>query len=150
MAHSYVCINVHYIFSTKRRQKIITSELQQRLWPYMAGIARENKMKALAIGGVEDHAHALLSLPSTLSIAQAIQLVKGGSSKWVSDTFEDLRDFAWQEGYGAFSVSISRVEDTISYIRNQREHHKKQTFKEEFVAILKRHGIKFDERYLWG
>jgi len=87
MAHSYICVHVHYIFSTKHRQKIITPELETRLWPYMGGIARENNMKALAIGGVEDHAHVLLSLPSTITIAKAIQLVKGGSSKWVSDTF---------------------------------------------------------------
>jgi REP element-mobilizing transposase RayT len=150
MAHSYVSIYIHYIFSTKYRRKIITPELQQRLWPYMGGIARENKMKPMAIGGIEDHAHLFLSLPSTLSIAKAIQLVKGGSSTWVHDTFPQFRDFEWQEGYGAFSVSISRVAQTIAYIKNQKEHHQKQTFEEEYLAFLKKHGIEYDERYLWG
>ena len=95
MAHSYISIYIHYIFSTKNRQKIIKSELEERLWPYMGGIARENKMKALAIGGMEDHAHVFLSFPSTLSISKAIQLVKGGSSTWVSKTFPEFKNFQW-------------------------------------------------------
>ncbi len=150
MAHSYTSIYVHYVFSTKNRQKIIQPELEKRLWPYMGGIARENKMKALAIGGVEDHSHVFLSLPSTLSISKAIQLVKGGSSTWVSKTFPEFKDFQWQEGYGAFSISISHIDNTVNYIKNQKEHHKKATFQEEYLAILKKHGIKYDERYLWG
>ena len=150
MAHSYISIYVHYIFSTKNRQKIIMPELEERLWPYMGGIARENKMKALAIGGVEDHAHVFLSLPSTLSISKAIQLVKGGSSMWVSKTFPEFKDFQWQEGYGAFSISLSHIDRTVNYIKNQKEHHKKATFQEEYLAILKKHGIEYDERYLWG
>lgn len=150
MAHSYLSIMIHYVFSTKNRNKIITSELEKRLWPYMGGIARENKMKALAIGGIEDHVHLFLSLPSTLTIAKAIQLIKGGSSTWVHDTFPDHKDFQWQEGYGAFSVSISHIDDTISYINNQKEHHSKQTFQDEYLAILKRHDIEYDDRYIWG
>ncbi|HDL17926.1 MAG TPA: IS200/IS605 family transposase [Bacteroidetes bacterium] len=150
MAHSYVSFMVHYIFSTKNRVKIITPELEERLWPYMGGIARENKMKALAIGGIENHTHLLLSLPSTLSIAKAIQLIKGGSSTWVHDTFPDSQNFQWQEGYGAFGVSISHIEDTIKYINNQKEHHHKQTFQEEYMAFLKKHEIEYDERYIWG
>ena len=116
----------------------------------MGGIARENKMKALAIGGDEEHAHVFLSLPSTLSISKAIQLIKGGSSTWVSKTFDEFKDFQWQEGYGAFSVSISHIENTINYINNQKEHHKKQTFQEEYLMILKKHGVEYDEQYLWG
>lgn len=150
MAHSYVSLKVHYIFSTKNRQKIITPELEQRLWPYMGGIARENKMIALAVGGIDDHVHLLLALPSTLSVAKAIQLVKGGSSKWVSETFPSHRDFEWQEGYGAFSISMSHIDDTIAYINNQKEHHRQQTFEEEYLAILRKHGIEYDERYIWG
>ena len=149
MAHSYVNILVHYIFSTKNRNKDISLDLQDRLWAYMGGIARENKMKALAIGGIEDHAHALLSLPSTISIAKAIQLVKGGSSKWVHETFPSHSNFAWQEGYGAFSIGVSQAENTIAYINNQREHHHIKTFKEEFLAFLKKHDIEYDERYIW-
>ena len=150
MAHSYISIYIHYIFSTKNRQKIIKPELEERLCPYMGGIAYENKMKALAIGGMEDHAHVFLSLPSTLSISKAIQLVKGGSSTWVSKTFPEFKDFQWQEGYGAFSISISHIDDTVNYIKNQKDHHKKQTFQEEYLAILKKNGIKYDEQYLWG
>lgn len=150
MAHSYICVYAHYVFSTKNRQKIITPDLEQRLWPYMGGIARENKMKALAIGGVEDHVHLLISLPSTLAIAKAIQLIKGGSSKWVTDTFPAHEDFEWQEGYGAFSISVSHIEATTFYINNQKEHHRTQTFEEEYKAILRKHGIEYDERYLFG
>jgi REP element-mobilizing transposase RayT len=141
---------MHYIFSTKNRQKTITPDLEERLWPYLGGIARENKMKALAIGGIEDHAHLLLSLPSTLSIAKAIQLIKGGSSKWVTETFPSHRGFEWQEGYGAFSVSISHIQNTVAYINDQKEHHRQQTFEEEYLAILKKHGIEYDERYVFG
>ena len=150
MAHSYICCYVHYIFSTKSRDKLIAPDLEERLWPYMGGIAREHNMKALAIGGTNNHAHLLISLPSTLSIAKAIQLIKGGSSTWVSDTFAKYKNFEWQEGYGAFSVSISHVDQTIVYIKNQKEHHKVQTFLEEYLAFLKKHGIKYDERYVWG
>lgn len=107
-------------------------------------------MKALAVGGIEDHAHLLLSLPTTISIAQAIQQIKGGSSKWIHETFPERRDFAWQEGYSAFSIGVSQVEDTVSYIRSQAEHHRRKTFQEEFLAFLKRHGIEYDERYVWG
>ncbi len=150
MAHSYTNILIHYIFSTKNREKIITSELQERLWPYMGGIARENNMKALAIGGIEDHIHLLISLPATLSIAKAIQLLKGGSSKWVHDTFPNHNSFKWQEGYGAFSVNISHVDDTTAYIKRQLEHHRKKSFQEEYVSFLKKHEIDYDERYVWG
>ena len=95
MAHSYSKILIHYVFSTKNREKIITVKLQERLWSYMGGIARENNMNALAIGGIEDHVHLLVSLPTTLSIAKAIQLIKGVSSKWVHDTFPYYDNFKW-------------------------------------------------------
>src|SRR5689334_11649872 len=139
MAHSFTSSLFHCTFSTKDRRNLITPDLQDRLWPYIGGIARDNGMKALAVGGVEDHAHVLLSLASTMAIAKAIQLIKGGSSKWVHDEFPKHKDFAWQEGYGAFSIGISQRETTIVYIQNQREHHKKTTFKEEFLAFLAKH-----------
>ena len=150
MSHTFVNALLHCVFSTKGRRRLITADLQERLWPFLGGIAREQGFKALAIGGVEDHVHLLLSLPATLPIAKAIQLVKGTSSKWVHDTFPKHRDFAWQEGYGAFSVGISQVDATIKYIRSQAEHHRKTTFQEEFRMFLKRHGIEYDERYVWG
>jgi REP element-mobilizing transposase RayT len=106
-------------------------------------------MKAIQIGGVEDHIHILLSLPSTMAIAKALQLLKGGSSKWIHETFPDQRQFAWQEEYGAFSVSVSQLDKTIEYIKGQAEHHRRMTFQEEFLALLKKHRIEYDERYLW-
>ena len=106
-------------------------------------------MTAKAIGGVEDHVHVLLSLPSTMAIAKAMQLIKGASSKWVHDTLPEHRGFGWQEGYGAFSLGISQVNRTVAYIESQAEHHRKQTFQEEFLAFLKKHNIQYDERYIW-
>src|SRR5438477_7036355 len=130
---SYISSYFHCVFSTKERRRLITPALAQRLWPFMGGIARQHKIKAIEIGGVEDHVHLLLSLPSTMAIAKAIQLVKGGSSKWVHEEFPEFKDFAWQEGYGAFSIGVSQVGPTAKYIDNQREHHRKQTFQEEFL-----------------
>ena len=150
MSHTFVNALFHCAFSTRGRRQLITAPLQSRLWPFMGGIAREHGMKALAVGGVEDHAHVLLSLPTTVTIAQALQVIKGGSSKWIHDTFPEHRDFAWQEGYGAFSIGVSQVVDTITYIQSQPKHHRKKTFQEEFLAFLKKHGVEYDERYLWG
>jgi len=149
MPQSLSRILIHLVFSTKERRRLITPTLQERLWPFLGGIARQNGMKAIEIGGMPDHVHILLSLPSTLSIAKALQLIKGGSSKWVHDTFPDQRLFAWQTKYGAFSVSVSQVEKIVKYIENQEPHHRKMTFQEEFIALLKKHRIAYDERYLW-
>jgi len=146
---SYISSYFHCVFSSKQRQRLITPELQDRLWPFLGGIARQNKMKAVEIGGVEDHVHILLSLPSTMAISKAVQLIKGGSSKWVHENFPEHRVFSWQEKYGAFSVSVSQLENIIEYIRNQKAHHRTMTFQEEFLALLKKHKIEYDERYLW-
>ena len=150
MSHSYVSNLMHCTFSTKGRQPFIDSDLESRLWPYIGGIARENRMKALAIGGIADHMHALLSLPGMMSFAKAVQLIKGGSSKWVNDTFPRSKKFEWQEGYGAFSVSASQIPKTIEYINNQKEHHRKKSFEEEFLELLTRHGIEYDRRFVFG
>jgi len=150
MGHSYISNLQHIVFSTKQRRRYITADLQQKLWPYMGGIARDNKIKSIAIGGVEDHAHLLLSMPATISLSRAVQLIKGASSRWIHETMPSLRDFAWQEGYSAFSVGISAVDDTIAYIQRQAEHHRKKSFEEELVQFLKRHGIEYDERYVFG
>jgi REP element-mobilizing transposase RayT len=146
---SYVSSYHHCVFSTKERRPIITPELRERLWPFMGGIARQNKMTAVEIGGVEDHVHILLAIPSTIAIAKALQLIKGGSSKWVYETFPEHRLFGWQTKYGAFSVSVSQLDKIILYIKDQENHHRKMTFKEEFVALLQKHCIHYDERYLW-
>ncbi len=146
---SYVSSYYHCVFSTKGRRPLIPPTLQERLWPFLGGIARQNQMKAIEVGGVRDHVHILLSLPSTLSISKALQLIKGGSSKWVHDTFPEHRLFGWQVKYGAFAVSVSLLDKTIEYIRAQEERHRKMTFQEEFIALLKKHRIEYDERYLW-
>ncbi|NOY28664.1 MAG: IS200/IS605 family transposase [Planctomycetes bacterium] len=150
MGHSYCSAYYHCVFSTKERRQTITPELQERLWPYLGGIARKNNLAALAIGGIEDHVHMLLSLPTTLTISKVMQLVKGNSSKWVHDEFPEYHNFAWQEGYGAFSIGISQIDATKQYIANQIEHHRTKTFQEEFLAFLKKHEIEYDPRYVWG
>lgn len=137
--HSYVSSLFHCTFSTKERRAIIRPEWAERVWAFMGGIARQNGMKALAIGGVEDHVHVLLSISSTMPVAKAVQLVKAGSSKMIRATF--TKSFEWQEGYGAFSIGVSQVKETVAYIKNQRAHHKKIDFREEFRAFLKKHGI---------
>ena len=149
MAHSYVSQLIHCVFSTKQRKPLITLDIQQRLYDYIGGIARKNKMVLIAAGGIADHVHLLLSLPKTLDIAHAVQLIKGGSSKWIHDTFPQHRLFEWQEGYGAFSIGIGEVERTKRYIANQESHHKKKDFKREFVSFLDAHFIEYEERYVF-
>lgn len=146
--HSFTSIFIHCVWSTKKREPFLSSDVRNRLWPYLGGIARENKTKALAIGGVADHVHMLISLPKTLSVSKALQLLKGNSPKWIHDTFPKFHSFEWQEGYGAFSVGISAVHATVRYICDQAEHHRKRSFREEFVAMLRRHGLDYDELML--
>lgn len=146
--HSYISSLHHCVFATKGREPLLTAPVRERLWPYLGGIARENGMKALAIAGVADHVHILLSLPATMSVSKAMQLLKGNSSKWIHDTFPLLRQFAWQEGYAAFSIGVSGIEETRAYIRNQEEHHRTQTYREEVIMFLRRHDLPFDEATL--
>lgn len=139
--HSFNSCLVHCVFSTSERNPWLTGKIRERLWPYLGGIARENDMKAIVVGGVEDHVHMLLSLPPTLSVSKAMQLLKGNSSKWLRETFPELRSaFAWQEGFGAFSIGISGLGDTVRYIQTQEEHHRKKSFSEELEMFLKKHG----------
>jgi REP element-mobilizing transposase RayT len=141
---------MHCVFSTKERRPLLTPVINERLWPYLGGIARENEMKALAIGGMADHVHLLLSLPTTLSVSKAMRLFKGNSSKWLREIFPELRqqDFAWQEGFGSFSIGISGVKDTIHYIKTQEEHHHKKSFREELEVFLKKHGYDYKAEML--
>jgi putative transposase len=146
--HSFVSSLHHCVFATKRREPVLTPAIRERLWPYLGGIARENGMKTLAIGGVADHVHVLLSLPATMSISKAMQLLKGNSSKWIHETFPALRSFAWQEGNGAFSIGVSNIEDTRLYISNQEKHHRTRTYREEVITFLERHRLPFDDAML--
>lgn len=146
--HTYVSNLVHCVFSTKNRERSIGADLQPKLWAYLGGIARNNGFKALAIGGTDDHVHMLLSLPANVPISFAMQLIKGGSSKWVHETHD--RNFAWQEAYGAFTVGISQEHATIAYINSQADHHKRVDFRAEFLAFLKKHKIDYDPNYVLG
>jgi REP element-mobilizing transposase RayT len=141
---------MHCVFSAKERRPLLTTAINERLWPYLGGITRENDIKALAIGGVPDHVHLLLSLPATLSVSKAMQLLKGNSSKWLHETFPQLRqhDFAWQEGSGTFSIGVSGVKDTIHYIQTQEEHHRKKSFHEELEVFLEKHGYDYRSEML--
>jgi putative transposase len=150
MANSYTSLFVHIIFSTNSRERVLTSAVRNRLWAYMGGIARENRMKALSIGGTSDHAHLLVLVPPVMPAAKAVQLIKGGSSKWLHENFVPLRKFAWQEGYGAFSIGASQIDAVSEYIARQEEHHRIRTFQEEYLAFLKEYNVDYDERYVWG
>lgn len=150
MANTYTSLHYHVVFSTKNRQALLVEPVRERLFAYLGGIARENGMKALEVGGAADHVHLLLSIPASLAVSKAVQFVKGGSSYWLKETFPNMIDFAWQDGYAAFTVSQSQLNDTQAYIRSQPEHHRTKTFAEEYRAFLARHRIDYDERYLLG
>ena len=148
MSHTYISELVHCVFSTKNRRNLIPPEIQSDLWAFIGGIAHKNGFKALMVGGTENHAHVLLSLPATMPLAKAMQLIKGASSPWMNENH--TKDFARQEGYGAFTVGISQKADTVAYIRSQADHHRKRSFEEEFVAFLKRHDVDYDPQYVFG
>ncbi len=147
MSHSYSSNRVHVIFSTKQRKPCFSDDFQPKLWAYMAGIAHHQGFEAMIIGGVRDHVHALLMLPPTLPLAKAVQFLKGSSSKWINET---KGQFAWQEGYGAFSVSASQTTDVVRYIQNQHTHHEKKSFEEEFVEFLKKYGVSYEPEHVLG
>ena len=150
MANTYTCLHFHIVFSTKNREFWIDSTIEQRLWEYMGGIARQNDMKALKVCGVEDHVHLVVGMKPTMAVSHAVQHFKGVSSKWIHETFADLANFAWQDGYGAFTVSKSQLPEVLTYVEKQREHHRVKTFQEEYRELLEKHEIEYEERYLWG
>lgn len=149
MANTYTSLHYHIIFSTKNREPWIRQDLEPRVWSYLGGIARENDMKALLIGGIENHVHLLLGVPPVLAVSKAVQLIKGGSSKWMKESLPSLNGFGWQDGYAAFTVSKSHVPEVETYIRGQRNHHRLKSFEEEYRALLDRHEIQYDERYVF-
>jgi REP element-mobilizing transposase RayT len=149
MGNTFTSLHCHFVFSTKNREAWIGHQIEERVWSFLGGIARENGMKPIRIGGMPDHIHMAVGLPPTLAASKALQQIKGGSSKWMKETFPNMQGFAWQDGYGAFAVSKSSLPALTAYIEKQREHHRTKTFKEEFVALLIRHGIDYVERHLW-
>jgi REP-associated tyrosine transposase len=149
MAQSLVKNLIHLVYSTKNRQRWINSSVQENLYAYQAGIFRQWESPALVIGGVEDHVHALFSLSKNLPLIKIVEEVKKGSSKWMKADGGNVREFHWQSGYAAFSVSQSKVVDVRRYIETQADHHRQMSFQEELRALFGRHGIEFDERYVW-
>jgi len=145
MTQTLAAIYLHVIFSTKRRQKLIPLELEEELYKYIGGICRNLESRLLEANGMEDHSHCLVSLSKNISVKHLQQELKKSSSRWTNR--QTKFKFGWQNGYGAFSVSPSKLEDVRQYIRNQKIHHQKITFEEEYETILKKHGCEYDEKY---
>jgi putative transposase len=150
MSHTYASNRVHVVFSTKGRTRTLPNDLQPKLWGYMKGIAKTHGFEAVKIGGASDHVHALLVVPPAMPLAKAVQSIKGCYSKWLNDTGAAGINFAWQEGYGAFSVSASQTNGVVAYIENQPAHHSNRNYAEEFVELLKRYGIAYDPAHVLG
>ena len=149
MPSAYLSLHYHIVFSTKHRTPSITPDVSPRLYEYLGGIVRHEGGELLAVGGMPDHVHSLVRLGATRAFSDVLRTLKAGSSGWVHDTFPSAGAFAWQTGYGAFTVSSSGLDAVRRHIENQPEHHKTRTFQEEFVELLAKHGVKFDEKYLW-
>ena len=149
MPSTYTNLLYHIVFSTKNRIPLIHQGFQEELYRYTGGIIRAEGGVQLEIGGMSDHIHILAKFKPAISVSDMLAKIKANSSKWVNDHKMKLRKFGWQEGYAAFSVSESQAPAVREYIQTQEEHHRKQTFQEEFIALLERHGIEYDPRYLW-
>lgn len=147
MSHTYTKLLTHAIFSTKNRDKLIGAQTQPLLHAYLGGIVRDLGGSALKVGGVEDHVHLLVILPPRLALSDAMREIKAGSSRWMKDEHEPK--FAWQTGFAAFSVSQTRVAETMTYIETQAEHHQVKTFQQELLEFLNGYEVEYDEKYLW-
>ena len=148
MPNTYTNLLFHIVYSTKYRKPLIQPSWQDELYGYMGGIIRAEKGILLVAGGIEDHVHLLAKLPPTIAVSDMLRLIKANSSKWANER-SDVPYFEWQAGYGAFSVSESNVPSVRKYIDSQEEHHRKQAFRDEYLALLRRHNIEFDERYVF-
>jgi putative transposase len=149
MPQSLCSVLIHLVFSTKNRTPCITPALEAELHPYMATVFREHDSPSLSIDGTADHIHALCALGRTITIADLVEEVKTGSSKWLKTKGREFQNFHWQRGYGAFSIGQSNVAELKRYIRNQKQHHRRVTFEDEYRKLLSRYEIDFDERYVW-
>jgi len=147
MAHRYANILIHCVFSTKERRNLIPDEMLPKLWKYFAGIARNHGISVLATGGTSNHSHLLIALPPDMPVAKAVQVLKANSSRWLRG---HGLDFAWQEGYGAFSVSSSNKDTVKDYIEHQAAHHRARTFEDEFEALVRKSGMTFDAKEAFG
>ena len=149
MATSYTNLLYHVVFSTRERRPLITPERRPRLYEYLGGAIQGEGGISLAIGGIEDNLHLLAKLRPDKPLSDLLRVLKANSSGWMHDVFPDARDFYWQNGYGAFSVSTSHIPAVSKYIANQEQHHKKRSFRDEFIEMLRINRIEFDEKYLW-
>lgn len=149
MANTYTQIHLHTIFAVKYRESIIRDSWKDELYRYITGIVQSNKHKMIAINGMPDHIHLLVGIRPTQSISELLQDIKGNSSKWINEKKFLKSRFEWQEGYGAFSYGKSQLKNVITYIENQEEHHKKKTFREEYLDFLKVFEVDFDEKYIF-
>ena len=149
MSQSFTNLLYHIIFSTKDRRPLIALDYQPRLYEYIGGTIRGLGGISLGINGMEDHVHVLAKLRPDKALSDVLRELKAGASGWMHDVFPDARDFYWQNGYGAFTVSASQIPVVSNYIANQERHHKKHSFRDEFIEMLRAHKIEFDERYLW-
>lgn len=149
MSRTYTHLVTHVVFSTKSCEPLIEPEIKSELHAYLGGLTRSLKGKAYAVNGMPDHIHMLISLPPTISISEALRFLKANSSGWVHDKWPQRSSFAWQLGYGAFSVSKSSVHTVVKYINNQEQHHRNRTFQQEYLYLLRQHEIEYDERYIW-
>ncbi len=147
MAHTYPNILIHCVFSTKERRSAIPDELLPGLLQYINGIGSNIRVPVIAAGGINNHVHLLIALPATITLAKAMQTFKANSSRWMG---EHGIGFAWQDGYGAFSVSASNRDAVKQYVEHQAEHHRKHSFEDEFVALLKKSGVSYDPPYVFG
>jgi putative transposase len=148
MPHSYCNLLYHIVFATKDRRPWLTAQRRPKLCDYLGGVIRNRGGILLAANGIEDHIHVLAKLRPDKALSDVLRDLKAGSSGWVSQFFPDLRDFKWQNGYAAFTVSSSQVADVKKYIANQEEHHRKFDFRAELMALLRANEVEFDERYL--
>jgi putative transposase len=149
MSQSLARNYVHIVFSTKYRQPIIHEPVEQELYAYLGGICKIFECHPIKIGGYTDHIHILCMLSRKIALMKLLEEVKSHSSKWMKTKADNLKNFYWQDGYGAFSVSPTQVDDVINYIANQKAHHSKRTFKDEFRGLLKKYKVDYDERYVW-
>jgi putative transposase len=149
MGQSLVKNYLHIVFSTKHRQEIIRPPIEEELHAYLGGICRKLECPPIIVGGYTDHIHILCLLSKKIALMKLMEELKSHSSKWMKTKAKSLRNFYWQDGYGAFSVNPAEVDTVINYIANQKEHHQKKTFQDEYRAFLKKYNVEYDERYVW-
>jgi REP-associated tyrosine transposase len=150
MAHTYTSLLTHVIFSTKDRFPSLENDMRDEVEKYICGAGRNFGVRTIAIKSVADHAHLLVQVPASASVSEVVGKLKSNSSRFIHEKWPRRSKFAWQQGYGAFSVSRSAVDDVVRYIANQEEHHRKRSFQEEYLEFLTRYEIEYDERYVWS